>query len=124
MEAVGWHIANIFFYVFHTILILFNLFGWLIPGMRRLNLFSLLITFASWGLLGIWYGWGYCFLTDWHYDVLRKLGAKDLPRSYIAFLMERLTGWMPPENLVNSLTLVLALLALVASIWVNRPKSH
>ena len=124
MEAAGWHIANIFFYVFHTSLILFNLFGWLIPGMRRLNLLSLLITFASWGLLGIWYGWGYCFLTDWHYDVLRKLGEKDLPRSYIAFLMERLTGWIPPENLVNSLTLVLALLALVASIWVNRPKQH
>ena len=120
MEAVGWHIANIFFYVFHTVLILFNLFGWLIPGLRRLNLLTLLITFASWGLLGIWYGWGYCFLTDWHYDVLYKLGERGLPGSYIAFLTARLTGWMPPEGLVDTLTLGLAVLALTCSVWANR----
>ena len=122
MEDAWWHIANYFFYVFHTVLILFNLFGWIFPSTRRLNLITLLLTFASWGLLGIWYGWGYCFLTDWHYRVLRRLGERDLPNSYIAFLVESWSGWMPPAGLVNTLTLGLALLVLGCSVWVNRKR--
>jgi len=112
-------IANYFFYLFHTVLILFNLFGWLFPKTRRLNLVSLLLTFGSWVLLGFWKGWGYCFLTDWHYSILRQLGEKDLPSSYIAFLVEKITGWMPGTELVNFLTLGLAILALICSLWVN-----
>lgn len=119
MKEVLLHLANSFFYVFHTVLILFNLFGWLYPKTRRLNLISLLATFGSWGLLGIWKGWGYCFLTDWHYAILRQLGEQDMPRSYIAFLVEKITGWLPETGLVNSLTLGLAVLALLCSLWVN-----
>ena len=89
------------------------------PRTRKLNLFTLLLTFGSWGILGIWKGWGYCFLTDWHYNVLRKLGETELPHSYIAFLVESLTGWLPEANLVNNLTVGLALAALLASLYVN-----
>lgn len=112
--------ANIFFYVFHTLLILFNLMGWALPRLRKLHLLSLICTLGSWFLLGIWYGWGYCFLTDWHYDVLRKLGKTDLPDSYISFLIASLSGWTPSSGLVNTLTISLTLLALGVSIWVNR----
>ncbi|HLW33648.1 MAG TPA: DUF2784 domain-containing protein [Aequorivita sp.] len=113
------HIANFFFYAFHTALIFFNLFGWLHPRLRKLNLISLLLTFGSWFLLGMWKGWGYCFLTDWHYQVLRSLGEKNIPSSYIAFLVEKLTGWLPTAELVDPFTIGLALLALVCSLWVN-----
>lgn len=114
------HIANGFFYVFHTLLILFNLFGWIFPKTRKLNLITLLLTFASWFVLGIWKGWGYCFLTEWHYDVLRKLGETDLPSSYIAFLAKEFTGYLPNPQLVEYLTISLAALALICSIRVNR----
>lgn len=126
MNEILLHTANIFFFVFHTVFILFNLFGWLFRKTRFLNLITLVITFLSWGVLGIWKGWGYCFLTDWHYSVLRKLGETDLPSSYIAFLVESLSGWLPDADLVNTLTVGLALLALVASIIVNfrkKPRS-
>jgi hypothetical protein len=112
--------ANIFFYIFHTLLILFNLMGWALPRLRKLHLLSLICTLGSWLLLGIWYGWGYCFLTDWHYNVLRQLGKTELPDSYISFLVASLSGWTPPAGLVNTLTISLTLLALGASIWVNR----
>jgi|TARA_R110000851_G_scaffold61470_1_gene141666 hypothetical protein len=112
-------IANTFFFVFHTALIIFNLFGWMFAHTRKLNLISLLITFGSWVLLGIWQGWGYCFLTDWHYEVLRRMGQNSLPGSYIAFLTERITGWLPSTALCNTLTLSLAILALLCSLWVN-----
>lgn len=119
MNETFFHIANYFFYIFHTVLIVFNLFGWLVPKWRKLNLITLLITFASWLLLGIWKGWGYCFLTDWHYQILHQLGKTGLPDSYIAFLTEELTGWLPDIGLVNYFTAGLAVIALSCSIWVN-----
>ncbi|RXJ49750.1 DUF2784 family protein [Gelidibacter gilvus] len=123
MMDFGLNIANFIFYVFHTGLILFNLLGWLHPKLRKLNLFSLLVTFGSWFLLGLWKGWGYCFLTDWHYQVLRSLGERDMPSSYIAFLVEKLTGWLPEAKLVDALTIGLAVLALLCSLWVNFKRS-
>ncbi len=119
MKETFLHLANAFFYVFHTVLILFNLFGWGHPKTRKLNLISLLTTFGSWGVLGFWKGWGYCFLTEWHYGILQRLGEHGMPSSYIAFLVQKITGWLPGTGLVNSLTLGLALLALLCSVWVN-----
>lgn len=119
MMDFGLYIANFLFYAFHTVLIIFNLFGWLDRRTRKLNLISLLLTFGSWFLLGLWKGWGYCFLTDWHYQVLRALGETDLPSSYIAFLVRKITGWSPHTELVDVLTIGLAGLALLCSFWLN-----
>lgn len=119
METFFLQFLNYFFFAFHTTLILFNLFGWFFPKTKKLHLISLLITLFSWGILGIWKGFGYCFLTDWHYRVLRKLGEKDLPNSYISFLTEKLTGWLPNVTLADNLTFALTILALLCAIWVN-----
>jgi hypothetical protein len=119
MNTFWLHVLNYFFFAFHTVLIIFNLFGWLYPKTRKLHFYSLLITLFSWGVLGIWYGFGYCFLTDWHYQVLRELGETGMPNSYIAFLIERLTGWLPEARLVNTMTIVLTVMAFIGSVWVN-----
>lgn len=116
---LGLHITNVFFFAFHTVLIFFNLFGWFYRPMQKLNLISLLVTFGSWFLLGLWKGWGYCFLTDWHYQVLRALGERDMPSSYIAFLIGKISDWSPNSQLVDILTVGLALVALLCSLWVN-----
>lgn len=108
-----------FFLVFHSGLILFNLFGWLWKPLRKWHLAVISLTFASWGILGIWYGWGYCPLTDWHWDVLYLLGETDLPYSYISYLLRRLLSVELPDSWVDMMTLVLALLALTASLKVN-----
>jgi len=122
------HIANYFFFAFHTLLILFNLLGWMIPRFRRLHLISLLLTFFSWGILGFWKGWGYCPLTDWHYKILKRLGHTDLPSSYIQFLWEQLTGISIPARWVDLATLTLTLLAFIASLrvnfWMTEKPSH
>ncbi len=119
MTDFGLHIANLFLYTFHTALIFFNLFGWLHLKLRKLNLISLLVTFGSWFLLGLWKGWGYCFLTDWHYQILRTMGERNIPSSYIAFMVKKISGWTPSSELVDSLTVGLALLALLCSLYVN-----
>jgi hypothetical protein len=74
---------------------------------------------ASWVILGIWFGWGYCPLTDWHWEVLRKMGENMLPNSYIAYILERLFGMEFKAETVDAFTLVFALLALIISIKVN-----
>lgn len=119
MKDFELNLVSYFFYIFHTTLILFNLFGWLPPKMRKLNLISLFVTFGSWLLLGFWKGWGYCFLTDWHYKILRALGERGMPTSYIAFLVEKITDRSPDAELVDRLTLGLAVAALCCSLWVN-----
>lgn len=115
-------LLDFFFTGFHTLLILFNLFGWLMPATRRLNLIVLLITGGSWFILGIFYGIGYCPLTDWHFQVLDKLGYVGLPDSYITFLLQRFTGHTFNQTLIDTLTMAGFLAALVISVWVNVKK--
>ena len=86
---------------------------------RKWNLVTLLLTAASWFLLGIWFGWGYCFCTDWHWSVREHLGLHDQQRSYVHFLLLKLTGINFDETMVEKATLVVFLLSLVLSTWLN-----
>lgn len=110
---------DIFFISFHTILIVFNLFGWIWRPLRKINLLTLIVTGASWFILGIFYGIGYCPLTDWHWTVLHKLGKYDLPNSYIKYLVERLSGLEVNAQTVDTCTVVFYFAALLVSVYVN-----
>ncbi len=112
-------LLDIFFIVFHTALTLFNLFGWIWRRTRKFNLIILLLTGSSWFVLGIFYGIGYCPLTDWHFQILRKLGETGLPHSYLKYLFDRITGLDINSSLVEITTLLLFLLALLASVYFN-----
>lgn len=112
-------LLNLFFFAFHSGLILFNLFGWIWRQTRLLNLFVIILTFGSWFILGLWYGYGYCPFTDWHWQVREKLGYFDHPPSYTAFLIREMTGLELNDQIVNSLTLTLLLLAFLASVALN-----
>lgn len=114
-----WRAADIFFLVFHLAFIVFVLTGWIWKTTRKWHLAAILLTLASWFVLGIWYGWGYCPLTDWHWNILHKLGHYGLPSSYVAYLVQRVLGISPPASLVDYVTLGMALLALGLSVWVN-----
>ena len=110
---------DIFFTVFHTCLVFFNLFGWIWKKARRLNLICLLLTGASWVILGIFYGFGYCPLTDWHFNILMKLGYTDLPNSYLSFLFTRLTRLQIDQSLVDAFTMWGLIIALTISLYLN-----
>ncbi|NQV01128.1 MAG: DUF2784 domain-containing protein [Bacteroidia bacterium] len=114
-----YHVFDIFFVIFHSALILFNLLGWIWKKTRRLNLITLLLTGASWFVLGIFYGIGFCPLTEWHWQVLEKLSRTDLPDSYISYLIQRLTGLTPNDQWVDALTAGLYFLALFVSLYMN-----
>lgn len=111
--------ADLFFTFFHTILIGFNLTGWLFKRWKKMHLVVISLTLGSWFILGIWYGWGYCPLTDWHYSILRHLGHENLPPSYIAFLLARISGVTFSDRLIELITVILAFFAFIMSIKVN-----
>lgn len=108
-----------FFVLFHTLLIAFNLFGWIRKVWLRYNLVTLLLTGGSWIFLGLFYGLGYCPLTDWHWMVLAKLGKHPETSSYVAYLFKRLVEIEITNSLADALTLWLYLAALGVSIVLN-----
>jgi hypothetical protein len=110
---------NYFFFAFHTLFTLFNITGWMFRKTRKWNLITLLSTAFSWFVLGIWYGWGYCFCTDWHWQVREHLGYHDQQGSYIHFLVLKLTGINFNPKLVENATLIIFLISLAMSIWLN-----
>ena len=73
---------NVGFFVFHTLWIVFKCLGWACRRTRRWQLATISLTALSWFGLGIWYGWGYCPFTDWHWQIRERLGYHD-PPSYI-----------------------------------------
>ncbi len=108
-----------FFLVFHAFLIFFNLSGWIWKKTRRVHLVVLTLTFLSWLVLGCFYGFGYCPFTDWHWQVKRELGETDLPASYVKYYVDRVTGLDSDPFLVDMSVLVLGLVALAVSAFLN-----
>jgi len=108
-----------FFFTFHSMLILFSLFGWRWKKTRLANLIVLSLIACSWFILGIWYGLGYCPCTDWHWQVRMKLGDFGMPNSYVKFLIDSITGLDSNAGLVDRLTLAFFILALAASLYTN-----
>ena len=113
-------ILDIFFVIFHSSLILFNLFGWIWKKTRRLNLITLLLTGGSWLFLGLIVGTlGYCPLTDWHFNILYRLGETNIPNSYVKYLADRLTGLDINASLIDDITLYSFIASLILSIIFN-----
>ena len=109
---------NIFFFVFHTGLVLFNLVGWMFKRTRKWNLATLLITLFSWVVMGLWFGFGYCLCTDWHWQVRSQMGIKEESDTYIGLLL-KMVGLDLPENTVFLITAGGFIFAFVMSCGLN-----
>ncbi len=117
--ATLYKVADVFFFAFHICLIAFNLFAWMSYRLRKWNLITLAMTAFSWFGLGFFYGFGYCFLTDWHWQIRAALGYSNPFDSYIQFLIATLLGLTISEKIVNVLTASLFFAAFVMSILTN-----
>ena len=83
---------NILFFLFHTIILVFNLAGWMFRRTRRLHIVCLGATLFSWFVMGYWKGMGYCICTDWHFQVRREMGIKDNIHSYSQLIAKSFFG--------------------------------
>jgi hypothetical protein len=117
-NGMGFQILNIFFHVTHVVMIIFILIGWAFQRTRNLHLIVLLLTVFSWFGLGLLFGWGYCFWTDWHWEVRDQLG-KPHPASYVKLLADSVTGqnWNP--GAIDLVTLLIFLFIVLITLYVR-----
>ena len=114
-----YRLLDVGFVAFHTVWVGFNLLGWIWQRTRRLHLLAIGTTLLCWFGAGVVYGWGYCPLTDWHWQVKRALGETALPPSWIKYHLDAITGmdWSPA--IVDAGVIGSALAALVLSVALN-----
>ena len=113
------HALDYLFSFLHIAFTLFNLVGWIWKRPRRIHLITILLTTASWFILGIWYGWGYCFLTDWQWTIKEKLGERNLPSSFIKYFADKISGGNISPGFINYATLICFLVAAIMTIYLN-----
>jgi hypothetical protein len=109
---------NVAFFVLHTAWIGFNCVGWALRRTRRWHLAAVTLTAFSWFVLGIWYGWGYCPCTDWHWRIRERLGYQD-PPSYIQVLAQTLAGVQLDRFWADSLAVATLGVAAVLTVVLN-----
>ncbi|MBS1525637.1 MAG: DUF2784 domain-containing protein [Bacteroidetes bacterium] len=112
-------LADILLTLLHLAIISFNLFGWIWKRTRRLHLVCVLLTAACWFILGIWYGWGYCPVTDLEWHIKEKLGEHNLPDSFIKYFADKISGTSVSTSLVDTVTAVAFFTAAALSVYVN-----
>ncbi|MFN2439555.1 MAG: DUF2784 domain-containing protein [Chitinophagaceae bacterium] len=112
--------------IVHLAIVGFNLFGWIPKLTRKAHFVSIVLTAASWFLLGIFYGMGYCPFTDWQWQVKEKLGEGNLPANFIEYFAEKITGSDFNSQLINNVIAVSFVIVAIISVYVNfvhiRPK--
>lgn len=112
-------LQNLLYTLLHLVIIGFNLLGWIWPATRKAHFICVLLTAGSWLILGIWYGIGYCPITDWQWQVKEKLGEQDLPNSFIKYYADKISGQSIDADLVNYLTAGTFAAAALLSVYVN-----
>ena len=113
------HVLDFLLTLLHLVIILFNLFGWIFPATRKANLICILATAFCWFGLGIWFGWGYCPVTDWQWHVKEQLGETNLPASFITYYADKITGRHFSDTVINSATLICFAFAIFFSLYFN-----
>jgi hypothetical protein len=108
-----------FFTVLHLIIIGFNLVGWIWRKTRVLHFVFVLFTAGSWLILGIWFGLGYCPITDWQWQIKEKLGETNLPNSFIKYLVDKVTGGDVSSTFVDIATASCFIAAVLLSVYLN-----
>ena len=112
-------LLDIFLSFLHFAIIGFNLFAWIWPATRKAHLITMATTAFSWFGLGLFYGWGYCPITEWEWKVKTKLGETNLPNSFIKYYADKITGKEISTSLVDNITLGCFLAAVILAIYFN-----
>lgn len=97
---------DVLFHILHLSIILINLTFWMSFRTLKIAQATVSLTLVSWLGFGFFYGFGYCFLTDWQWQVKEKLGQTNLPASYIKYVLDLITGMNWNPELVDRIALV------------------
>ena len=116
---IGLRILDLLLTLLHFVIIGFNLFGWIWKRTRKLHLTVVGATAACWFILGIWFGIGYCPITDWDWQIKEKLGEHNLPDSFIKYYADMITGHSVNASLIDILTATGFFIAALLAVYFN-----
>ncbi len=119
MSTFLYQVLDGFFMIAHLVLIIFVVLGWIWKSTRPWNLFAILVVLFSWFFLGLFQGIGYCLITDWHWQVLKKLNKPGLTDSYLNYFIYTVTGLRLHPQLIENLSYVGIFMALFLSLTMN-----
>ena len=108
-----------FFTLLHVIIIAINLFGWIPPATRRFHFIFIVVTAFCWFILGIWFGMGYCPITDWQWRIKEQLGERNLPASFITYYINKISHSNFSDSFINLFTLIFFIAAALLSVYFN-----
>nr|WP_121272423.1 DUF2784 domain-containing protein [Pedobacter schmidteae] len=114
-----YQLFDFFFTILHLFIVGFNLLGWIWQRTRRLHFILVLLTAGSWLLLGIWYGLGYCPITDWQWQIKTHLGETHLANSFIKYYADKVTGKDVSADFIDAATAICFATAALLSVYVN-----
>lgn len=103
----------------HVAVVLAVLTSWIPKATRRFHLVLVGVTAVSWLGLGLIHGIGYCFLTDWQWEVKRWRGETGLPRSFVHYALTRWLGLSLHPTTSDMLTGLGFALSTLLSLLVN-----
>jgi len=116
---IGLRILDLLLTLLHFVIIGFNLLGWIWKRTRRLHLIVVCATAACWFVLGIWFGIGYCPITDWDWQIKQKLGEHNLPDSFIKYYADMIVGHSVNASLIDTLTAAGFFMAALLAVYFN-----
>ena len=97
----------------------FILIGWTFPAARLAHLVLTLLTLASWFILGIWLGPGYCPVTSWHWKVKESLGTGRPDKTYVQLVGETVLRRRLDGPTVDRLAVLTTIGVAIASLILN-----
>jgi hypothetical protein len=115
----GLKLLDLLLIIFHFAIIGFNLFGWIWKPLRKAHFIVVCATAACWFILGIWFGIGYCPITDWDWQIKTKLGELNLPNSFIKYYADKISGSDINSGLIDTLTAAGFFIAALLSVYLN-----
>jgi len=116
---MGLRALDVLLTLLHFAIIGFNLFGWIWRPTRKAHLICIAITAGCWFILGIWFGLGYCPVTDWQWHIKEKLGETNLPGSFIKYYADKISGRNVNDSFIDVMTAGCFFLAALLSVYVN-----
>ena len=112
-------VLDFLFTILHLFIIGFNLLGWIFKTTRKTHFWFVMATLGCWIILGFWFGFGYCPITDWQWHIKTQLGEQNLPDSFIKYFADKVFNSNINADLIDALTLIFFLIPIVCTIKVN-----
>ncbi len=99
-------LLDLLFHVVHLSIICFFLFALLFESMRLPHLILSLLILTSWCGLGLFFGFGYCLVTDLQWKIKKKLNQELPTEFYVKYIIDKTTGLNTNSSIINGITTV------------------